>query len=137
MSPAFSNFWELQGKKKCQEAVLKSTEVRLKRFRSKTWVHVHFERAFCCFSVCGSQLQGLPCKQRNRSALACSFLSNKTRNTDGGGSANIAEFGVNMQSSVAQQAQHSLPPYSSGGAICSVHAVGLLSERLCRSSFFP
>lgn len=90
-------------------------------------------KVFCCFSLHGSQLQSLSCKQRNRSALACSFLSDKT--VEGDGSANIAEFGVSMQSSAARHAQHSLPPYSASGTIPS--AAGLLLERLCRSSFFP
>jgi len=116
--------------------VFERTEFRLKRFRSKIWVHGHFGGAFCCFTLRGSQLPGLPCKQRNRSALARFFLSDKTRNTDGG-SANIAEFEMNTQPSAARQARCSLPPYSSSGAICSVRGAWLLSGRLCGSRFLP
>lgn len=136
-----------QTAKKHQEAVLKSTKGKFERFRSKIWVHVDFASAFCCFSLHGSQLHGLSCKQRNRSALTSFLLSenkNKSkqqqqqhphRTTNGGGSTNIAAFGVNTQFSAVQHAQCILPQHSSSGIVSSVDAAGLLSERLCRSSF--
>lgn len=115
-----------------QEAVLKSREVRLKRFRSKTLVHVPFESLLLFQPAWVPAAESvLQAEEQKCSCLLLSF----GQTMDGDGSENIAEFGVNMQSSAARHAQRSLPRYSTSGTIPS--AAGLLLERLYRSSFFP